>query len=475
MFESFVIMLREGVEAAITVGILIVMLRQSGRRDLERSVFLGIGLAVVASIVAAVALRMLPINGELYEGVLYLVSAAFVGTMMWWVHRNARRFKMQIEQRVRQAAEAVPERSVREAWGLGTFAFLMVFREGAETVMLLSAVHLTTPSMFSFIGTLLGLVAAVVFGVMFVRGSLQVNLRRFFTVTEWVLAIFVIQLVINGYHEFSEAGILPATQRSMALVGPIVRHNSLFVLAIVAIPLWVWISGLKKPALVTAGLTDAEHRLALARVARERFYGYGAILSSIIVLAMVSVVYAHEAIPKKLPPPEPIHAEKGVVSIPLSALEDGKLHRYGFASTNRTVRFLVLKTADGNIRTALDACEICGAFGYMQDGPNLICLHCVAEINPLTLGRSGGCNPIPLEAKVSSTGVQVNVAVLNKEAYQFPAWEQQPGLTAVDPICGMMVTMSEAAAFETVNGKTYYFCRGKCKDLFLEKNKETLR
>ncbi|ODU25447.1 MAG: hypothetical protein ABS95_00080 [Verrucomicrobia bacterium SCN 57-15] len=471
MFESFVIMLREGVEAALVVGILLVVLRQSGRRHLERPVYFGLGLAVVASIGAAVALRLLPLNEEAYEGVLYWVSAAFVGTMMWWVHRNARKLKSQIEQRVRQAVEAVPERSVREAWGLGAFAFLMVFREGAETVMLLSAVNLTTQAMFSFIGTLLGLAGAVVFGVMFVRGSLHVDMRRFFTVTECVLGIFVAQLVVNGYHEFSEAGILPATQRSMALVGPIVRHNSLFILAVVAIPLWVWISGLKKPALVTEGLAEAERRLALARAARERFYGYGAILSAVLVLASVTVVYAHEAMPKKLPPPEPIHAENGVVKIELSVLDDGKLHRYGFASSNSTVRFLALKTADGKIHTALDACEICGAFGYVQDGPNLICLNCVAEINPLTVGQAGGCNPVPLEAELSATALNVRTAALEKEAHRFPAMEQT-GLTAIDPICGMMVNMHEAAAFETVNGKTYYFCRAKCRDLFREKNKE---
>ena len=189
-----------------------------------------------------------------------------------------------------------------------------------------------------------------------------------------------------------------------------------------------------------------------------------------IVLASVTVVYAREVKPKKLPPPEPVHAENGVVNIPLSALEDGALHRYGFASTNRTVRFLALKTAEGKIHTALDACEICGAFGYLQEGPNLICLNCAAEINPLTVGRAGGCNPVPLEADLSAAELRVNVSTLNGEAHRFPAWEQT-GLTAIDPICGMMVNMNEAAALMTVNGKTYYFCREKCRDRFQQQLK----
>ena len=471
MFESFVIMLREGVEAALVIGILLVVLRQSGRRHLERPVFWGLGLAIVASIAAAVALRLLPFNEEAYEGALYWVSAVFVATMMWWLHRNAKKLRAQIEHRVRQAAEATPGRSTKEAWGLGAFAFLMIFREGAETVMFLSAVNLTTEAMLSFIGTLLGLVGAVVFGVMFVRGSLHVNLRRFFAVTEWMLAIFIAQLLVNGYHEFSEAGVVPATQWSMAVIGPVVRHNSLFILAIVAVPLFIWISGLNKSSLVTKGLTEAERRLALARAARERFYGFGAIVSALIVLAILGMAYAREVTPKKLSSPEPVHAEDGVVSIQLSALEDGKLHRYGFASGNRTVRLLALKTADGKIRTALDACEICGTFGYLQDGPHLFCLNCVAEINPLTVGQAGGCNPIPLESEASATTLRVPVAALEKEAHRFPVWEQTD-LTEIDPICGIMVNMNEAAAFVTVNGKTYYFCRERCRELFLEKNKK---
>lgn len=470
MFESFVITLREGVEAALVVGILLVVLRQSGQRHLERAVFWGLGLAVLASVAAAVALQVLPVSQEVFEGALYFASAVFVGTMMWWVHRNARTLRAQIEQRVHRAAEAAPGRSVREAWGLGAFAFLMIFREGAETAMLLSAVNLTTQAMLGFIGTLLGLAGAAVFGVMFVRGSLHASVRRFFAVTEWVLAIFVAQLVVNGYHEFSEAGLLPATRQSMAIIGPIVRHNSLFILAIVAIPLFIWISGLRRPAAVPEGLAGAERRLALARAARERFYGYGAILSTLVVLTSVTVVYAREAAPKRLPSPEPIHAEGGVVSVSLAALEDGKLHHYGFQSSDRTVRFLAFKAADGRVRAALDACEICGPFGYLQEGPNLVCLNCLAEINPLTVGQGGGCNPVRLEAEVSANGVRVPAATLNNEARRFPA-SIQTELTAVDPVCGMMVPMAQAAAFETVNGKTYYFCRERCRELFRERNK----
>lgn len=474
MFESFVIMLREGVEAALVIGITLVVLRRSGRRDLEKPVFWGVGLACLASVGAAAALHLLPINEEAYEGTLYAVSALFVATMMWWMHRSARTLRADIEHRVQQAVAAGPRGNRKEAWALGAFAFLMVFREGAEAVMFLSAVNLTTDAMLSFIGTLLGLGLAVTFAVMFVRGSLNVDLRRFFWVTECVLAIFVAQLVVNAYHEFSEAGLLPATQRSMALVGPVVRHNSLFILAIVAIPLFVWLSRRPQSSPSAVTLNGAERRLALARARREKFYSYGAIVTTVVVLAAVGVVYAREAVPRKAPPPEPVVAEAGWVAVPLSKLGDGQLHRLAFVSGNRLVRFLAMKAADGKVRTALDACEICGSLGYLQEGKNLVCLNCAAEINPLTMEAGGGCNPRPLPSEVTASTVRVAVSELEKAARVFPVAEQVE-LTSVDPVCGMVVRISEAAEIETREGKTYYFCNKRCHDLFRQNPSATMK
>ena len=468
MFESFVIMVREGIEAALVIGIILTVLRKSGRRYLERPVFWGLGLAVLASIGAAALLQFLPLNEEVYEGSLYWASALFVASMMWWMHRTAKTLRTDIEQRIERAVQAAPGRRRNEAWGLGAFAFLMVFREGAETAMFLSAVNLTTDAVLSFIGSLLGLLVAVVFAVMLVRGSLRVNLRRFFLVTEWVLTIFVLQLAVNGYHEFSEAGLLPATQASMAVIGPMVRNNSLFILAIVAIPLFLWISRPAPPAPPASGAPSAaERRLAVAAARRERWYSFGAIATTLVVLAAVGVVYAREAIPKTLPAPELVSSEGGLISIPLAALGDGRLHRFGFVSSGRTIRFVAIKTSDGSVRTGLDACLICGSFGYVQEGAHLRCLNCSAEINPVTIGRAGGCNPIPLESEVTATAVRIRESALEKDARLFAAADDQAAPTAIDPVCGMRVTMSEAAAFEVAGGKTYYFCSERCHRKYL--------
>lgn len=467
MFESFVIMLREGIEAALVIGIVLVVLKRAGRRDLERPVFWGIGLAVLASVAAAIVLHFMPVGDEIYEGTLYWVSACFVVSMMVWMHRKGKMLRSRVEGRVRQAMEAPSGGSLsREGWALGAFVFLMVFREGAEAVMFLAAVHLTTDAILGFIGSVLGLAGAVAFCVLFVRGSLKVDLRRFFAVTEWVLGIFVVQLLINGYHEFAEIAVLPANRASMALVGPVVRNNSLFILALVAIPLFIWLTR-EQGAAPEADLSGAEKRLFEASVRRERRSRFGAVVFSLVVLAAVGAAYAREAIPKKVPLPERIEPAGGSVSVPLSALEDGKLHRYGLALGGKVVRFLVMKTADGTYRTAFDACEICGAFGYIQDRENLVCLNCGAEINPFTVGSAGGCNPIPLKAERSATALVIAVSDLEQEEARF-AGDKAVAMAAVDPVCGMRVKLSEAGGFETYRGKTYYFCNmgDECRKRF---------
>ena len=348
---------------------------------------------------------------------------------------------------------------------LGLFAFLVVFHDGAENLKFLSEFNLTTDAMLNFIGSALGVVVSVVFAVMFIRASVRVKTKRFFPTTKWILVIVVAQLLVKSYHEFSEVNLVAATPRSMAVLGPIVRNNSVFVLAILAMLLVMWLREPRQAVAAADGNTMAERRLALARMRREYFYRRGAVGCTLLVLLTVGLVYARDIVPKKLPAPELVAPDGDFVSIPVSKLDDGKLHRLGFLSGGKLVRFLAMKPSDGKIRTALDACEICGSLGYIQDDKNLVCLNCAAEINPLTLNAGGGCNPIPLESEVTPTQVRIRVSALERGAYLFTGAEQA-ARTEIDPICGMRVRMSEAAAFQDYKGKIFYFCSERCRTLF---------
>ncbi|HVV43739.1 MAG TPA: FTR1 family protein, partial [Bryobacteraceae bacterium] len=175
MLQTFVITLREGVEAALVIAIAVAYLRKTGRLELMPAVYRGLISAVVACFVAAWGFSKIGLNDDAYEGWTLLVSAVFVFSMVLWMNRHGRRLKGEIETRLQKDATGGAGR-----WGVFLFVFLMIFREGVETVLLLyGVVRLDTSSILEALGAVLGIGLAVLFGVSFVRGTIRVNLKQF--------------------------------------------------------------------------------------------------------------------------------------------------------------------------------------------------------------------------------------------------------------------------------------------------------
>lgn len=196
MFQALVVTLREGIEAALIVGITLAYLSKIGRSGLRRTVYAALGAAFAASVAAGIALSYFQnyINQDRLEGWVMWVAAVLVVGMVVFMMRTARKLKGEIEGKVGSLAGAGSQ------WGLFAFIFLMVFREGAETVGILAGVSLNSSELMSFLGTLAGVLLAVIFGVMFVKGSVRIDLRRFFRVTTVILFFVAAQLIISGYH-----------------------------------------------------------------------------------------------------------------------------------------------------------------------------------------------------------------------------------------------------------------------------------
>ena len=229
MLQAFIITLREGVEAALIVGITLAYLAKIGRNDLRKSVYAALGSAFAGSIALAVVLSRLKWNQDIFEGWVMLAAAVFVVSMIIFMMRTGRKLKGEIEGKIGLFAR-------EDAWiGLFLFVFLMVLREGVETVLILSAVTLNSTELMSFIGTLLGVVVAILFGVMFVKGSVKINLQKFFRVTTAILFLVAGQLVVSGLHELSENGVLPSSRQEMAIIGPIVRNELFFFITILVL------------------------------------------------------------------------------------------------------------------------------------------------------------------------------------------------------------------------------------------------
>jgi len=212
MLPSFVIGLREGVEAALIVGIIAGFLRQEGRRDALRPMWAGVGAAIV--ICAAVGVLLEVLDEELpqrrQEGLETVVGIAAIGIvsfMVVWMRRHARGLSGQL----RDSARAALARGSARA--LVAMAFFAVIREGLETVVFLLAVFQSADEPATAgLGALLGLATAVAIGALIYGGSVRLNLARFFGVTGFVLVLVAAGLVASTVHSAHEAGWLHAGQ-----------------------------------------------------------------------------------------------------------------------------------------------------------------------------------------------------------------------------------------------------------------------
>lgn len=415
MFQALVVTLREGVEAALIVGITLVYLAKIGRPDLRRAVYWALGAAVVGSVAAAVGLSYLPIAEDALEGWVMLVAAIFVVGMIVFMMRTARTLKGEIENKVSLLA------GTGSHWGLFTFIFLMVFREGVETVIILSGVTLNSSELMSFLGTLIGIAFAVVFGVMFVKGSVRIDLRKFFRVTTVILLFVAAQLVITGLHELSETGVLPSSKREMALIGPVFRNDYFFPVTMLAlVGLMVLMEYRRRQPELAAVGSAAEQRKQQWTARRERLWAVLVCATAFVFILMVTAEFIYAKGLTALSPATPVSFDgSGHATIAVGNLGEGELRRYSADVKGVTVRFLLYRKPDGSVATVFDACQICGGVGFYKGTNGLICKNCSAPINPQSVGQSGGCNPIPLAASQQGNSVVISITDLAQQAGQF--------------------------------------------------------
>jgi high-affinity iron transporter len=216
MLPTFVIGLREGLEAALIVGIVAAFLRKQGRRDLLRWVLIGVGVAIALCVMAGVALKIysqgLPQRQqEGLETVIGVLAVGMVSYMVVWMRRNSRNLKGQLEG---LAADAMSGAS-GAARALVLMAFLAVIREGIETVVfVLAAFNESGSGSSAGVGLLLGLVVAVALGYGIYRGGVRLNLSKFFRATGLVLVLVAAGILVNALHTAHEAGWLDSGQSS---------------------------------------------------------------------------------------------------------------------------------------------------------------------------------------------------------------------------------------------------------------------
>jgi len=318
--------------------------------------------------------------------------------------KTGRRLKGEIEGKVGLLAG-------NDAWiGLFFFVFLMVLREGAETVLILSAVSLNSTELMSFLGTLLGVLASIAFGVMFVKGSVRINLQKFFRVTTAILFLVALQLVVSGLHELSESGVIPSSKREMAIIGPIVRNDLFFFVTIFALAALMVLFDAKRREPVSELASPAQRRIAMWSARKERLWMTSVYTFSFLFIGMVTAEFVYAKSASALSPATEISFTNGQLRIPLAQVSDGDLHRFQAQENGVAIRFWLYQKPDGKIATVFDACEICGAVGFYKSANGVVCKNCAAPINPQSVGSAGGCNPIPLKGTQTADSVIIQEA-----------------------------------------------------------------
>jgi high-affinity iron transporter len=227
LLPTYLLSLREGLEAALIIGILLGALTRIRRSDLAPAVWLGVVSALVVSILTALLLTIFGLSLEeeaeaVFEGITMFIAAGILTWMIFWMSKQARFLKGELESGVNKAVATTGKRAV--FW----LAFVAVVREGVELAIFITAAffagnssQLTSNIVQTLAGSILGLGTAALLGWTLFATTIRLDLRKFFQVTGILLILFAAGLVAHGVHEFNEVGIIPA------IVDPIWNLNHL--------------------------------------------------------------------------------------------------------------------------------------------------------------------------------------------------------------------------------------------------------
>lgn len=210
MVSAFVITLREGLEAALIVGIVLGYLKRIGRHDRAAYAWAGVGAAVALSIALAVGMRAFGAELEepleqIFEGTTMILAGAILTWMIFWMRYQAQFFKTELEHQVQSAVTR------GAGWGLMALAFVAVFREGLETAIMLAANVFAADALGTLLGAGIGAALAIVAGALLYVYAVRLDVKLFFDVSSIALIVFAAGLLAHGVHEFQEIGWLPLT------------------------------------------------------------------------------------------------------------------------------------------------------------------------------------------------------------------------------------------------------------------------
>ncbi len=225
MIASAIISLREGLEAALIIGIVYGAVKRTGRTDLRRPLWLGVATAILLSLLTAALLRAVDAELEgqaeqIFEGLTFLLAACVLTWMILWLRRQSGGMAGDLTTDVNRAA------SLGGRGGIFFLALISVVREGIELAIYITAISLTSSGVQTLLGAAIGLLVAILFGYLIFTTSLHLNLKRFFQLTAVILVLFAAGLIAHSVAEFNEAGVIPAIISPIWNLNPLLKDDS---------------------------------------------------------------------------------------------------------------------------------------------------------------------------------------------------------------------------------------------------------
>ncbi len=225
MIAALLIAFREGLEAALIIGIVFGYLKKTGQTAYRRQAWIGVLAAVVTCIAVAVGIQIIGAELEgaaeqIFEGTTMLLAVAFLTWMVFWMRYQSRNMKSSLEQELQRALNAGQGR------GMMAVTFLAVFREGVELALFLSAAAFASNGVDTLVGGVAGIGISALVGYLIYASVARLNLRRFFSVTSFMLLVFAAGLFALGIHEFQEAGLLPTIVEHLWNINYLIDENS---------------------------------------------------------------------------------------------------------------------------------------------------------------------------------------------------------------------------------------------------------
>ncbi len=235
MLPTYLLSLREGLEAALIIGIVLGAVNKIRRNDLTPTVWLGILSAIAVSILTAIVLTIFGMSLKdpyeaIFEGITMLIAAGILTWMIFWMGKQARFLKSELEEGINKAAASTGKRAV--FW----LAFVAVVREGIELALFITAAFFAgnqaqiasaSNIVQTLAGTILGVGTAALLSWTLFATTVRLDLRKFFQVTGFLLILFAAGLVAHGVHEFNEVGWIPVIVEHVWDVNPFLNEDSL--------------------------------------------------------------------------------------------------------------------------------------------------------------------------------------------------------------------------------------------------------